>query len=41
VKPEDGLRDAFETGGVRSTVTLAIVRESARREVRAPVVEMR
>jgi S1-C subfamily serine protease len=38
VRSPDDLRDAFEAAGVGKTVTLTVVRGTARREVRVPVV---
>jgi S1-C subfamily serine protease len=38
VRSEDDLRDAFEAAGVGKTVTLGVVRGSASREVRVPLV---
>lgn len=38
VKSEDDLRDAFEAAGIGSTVTLTVVRDRSRRDVRVPLV---
>jgi S1-C subfamily serine protease len=38
VKSEDDLRDSFEAAGIGSTVTLTVVRDSSRRDVRVPLV---
>lgn len=40
VRSEDDLRDAFEAAGVGGTVTLTIVRDGARREIRLPLVQV-
>jgi len=40
VKSEDDLRDAFEAAGVGKTVTLTVVRDTARRQVRVPLVQI-
>ncbi len=40
VKTEDDLRDAFEAVGVGKTVVLTVVRGSARRDVRVPLVQI-
>ena len=40
VKSEDDLRDAFEAVGVGKTVTLTVIRDGARREVRVPLVQV-
>ena len=40
VKSEDDLRDAFEAAGVGKTVTLTVVRDGARREVRVQLVQV-
>jgi S1-C subfamily serine protease len=39
VRSEDDLRDAFETAGVGVTVTLTVIRHSARRDVRLLLVQ--
>jgi S1-C subfamily serine protease len=38
VKSEDDLRDSFEAAGIGSTVTLTVVRDRSRRDVRVPLV---
>ncbi|HEV8142353.1 MAG TPA: trypsin-like peptidase domain-containing protein [Methylomirabilota bacterium] len=40
VKNEDDLRDEFEAAGVGSTVTLTVVRDRTRRDVRVPLVAL-
>ncbi len=40
VKSEDDLRDAFEAAGVGKTVTLTVVRDTARRDVRLRLVQI-
>ncbi len=40
VKSEDDLRDAFEASGVGKTVTLTVVRNGARRDVRVQLVQV-
>ena len=40
VKSEDDLRDAFEAAGVGKTVTLTVVRDTARRQVRVPLAQI-
>jgi len=40
VKNEDDLRDAFEAAGVGSTVTVTIVRDRSRRDVRVPLMAL-
>jgi S1-C subfamily serine protease len=40
VKNEDDLRDAFEAAGPGASVTLTVVRQNARREVRIQLVEV-
>ena len=40
VKSEDDLRDAFEAAGVGKTVTLTVVRDTTRREVRVQLVQV-
>ena len=39
VRSEDDLRDAFETAGVGTTVTLTVVHQTARRDVRVSLVQ--
>ena len=40
MKSEDDLRDAFEAAGVGKTVTLTVVRDTTRRDVRVQLVQV-
>jgi S1-C subfamily serine protease len=39
VRSEDDLRDAFEAAGVGATVTLTVVRQGVRRDVRVALAQ--